>query len=90
MRSSWFPTGGSTYSRLDSRRWRIVVIKSHTIAVSPSGTVFHILKDREREMSGNTRPYVGVAAWTRAGQSPLKRVLRAVGGAGREPVRPVA
>jgi CHAT domain-containing protein len=56
------------------------VIESHTIAVSPSGTVFQILKDREREMSGNTHPYIGVAAWTRASQSPLKRVLRAVGG----------
>ena len=56
------------------------VIESHTIAVSPSGTVFQILKDREREMSSNTHPYVGVAAWTRVSQSPLKSVLRAVGG----------
>jgi CHAT domain-containing protein len=56
------------------------VIESHTIAVSPSGTVFHILKNREQEMSGNTHPYVGVAAWTRVSQSPLQRVFRTVGG----------
>jgi CHAT domain-containing protein len=56
------------------------VIESHTIAVSPSGTVFHILKDRERDMSSNTHPYVGIAAWTHVSQSPLQRVFREVGG----------
>jgi CHAT domain-containing protein len=56
------------------------VVESHTIAVSPSGTVFNILKDRDRETGGNRHPYIGVAAWTRASQSPLKRVLRAIGG----------
>jgi CHAT domain-containing protein/tetratricopeptide (TPR) repeat protein len=56
------------------------VIESHTIAVSPSGTVFHILKDREREVSGSTHPYVGVAAWTRVSQWPLQRVFRVAGG----------
>jgi CHAT domain-containing protein len=56
------------------------VIESHTLAMSPSGTAHHILKDRERNMSDNSHPYVGVAAWTRVNRSALQRVLRAVKG----------
>ena len=56
------------------------VIESHTLAVSPSGTVFHILKDRQRALDGTTHPYVGVAAWTQVKPSPFERVLRAVNG----------
>ena len=56
------------------------VIESHTLAVSPSGTVFHILKDRRRAFDARSHPYVGVAAWTQVKPSPLERVLRAVNG----------
>ena len=56
------------------------VIESHTLAVSPSGTVFHILKERERAFDAKSHPYVGVAAWTQVKPSPFERVLRAVNG----------
>jgi CHAT domain-containing protein len=56
------------------------VIESHTLAVSPSGTVFHILKERERAFDASSHPYVGVAAWTQVKPSPFERVLRAVNG----------
>jgi CHAT domain-containing protein len=56
------------------------VIESHTLAVSPSGTVFHILKERERAVDASSHPYVGVAAWTQVNPSPVERVLRAVNG----------
>ncbi|HET9099271.1 MAG TPA: CHAT domain-containing tetratricopeptide repeat protein, partial [Acidobacteriaceae bacterium] len=56
------------------------VIESHTLSVSPSGTVFHILKDRQRALDVWSHPYVGVAAWTQAKPSPFERVLRAVSG----------
>ena len=56
------------------------VIESHTLAVSPSGTVFHILKERERAVDPSSHPYVGVAAWTQVKPSPFERVLRAANG----------
>jgi CHAT domain-containing protein len=56
------------------------VIESHTLAVSPSGTVFHILKEREGAFDAKSHPYVGVAAWTQVKPSPFERVLRAVNG----------
>ena len=56
------------------------VIESHTLAVSPSGTVFHILKDRQRDLDAYSHPYVGVAAWTQVKPSPFERVLRGVNG----------
>jgi len=62
---------------LDGQRY---VIESHTLSVSPSGTVFHILKDRRRALDAKVHPYVGVAAWTEAKASPFERVLRAVSG----------
>ena len=51
-------------------------IESHTLAVSPSGTVFHILKERERAFDAKSHPYVGVAAWTQVKPSTLERILR--------------
>jgi CHAT domain-containing protein len=56
------------------------VVESHTLAVSPSGTVFHFLKERERAFDAKSHPYVGVAAWTQVKPSPFERVLRAVNG----------
>ena len=55
-------------------------IESHTLAVSPSGTVFHLLKERERALDAKSRPYVGVAAWTQVKPSTLERILRGVNG----------
>jgi hypothetical protein len=40
------------------------VLTSHLVTVVPSGTVFHILRHRERHFAVEPLPYLGVAAWT--------------------------
>lgn len=50
------------FSALVSERQYILM--SHVVTVTPSGTVFHILRHRADPMVRDNLPYVGVAAWT--------------------------
>lgn len=43
---------------------RQYILRSHVVAVTPSGTVLHILKHRSDQLLHPNLPYVGVAAWT--------------------------
>ena len=40
------------------------LIKSHSVDVNPSATVYALLHKRTSETSAETLPYIGVAAWT--------------------------
>jgi CHAT domain-containing protein len=40
------------------------LIKSHSVDVNPSATVYALLHKRTSETSADTLPYIGVAAWT--------------------------
>ena len=62
---------------------RDYVLKSHTVDVNPSSTVFSLLHARLEEERNATMPYIGVAAWTPEvkDQNPIMRtVTRAVSG----------
>jgi CHAT domain-containing protein len=57
-------------------------VATHTISMSPSGTVLTLLRSRSRAANG-TMPYLGVAAWTqRTNSRPW--ILRYVPGTGPE------
>jgi CHAT domain-containing protein len=58
------------------------VLTSHITSVTPSGTVFDMLRHREKQAANSSLPYVGVAAWTSKApqQNLLAMVTRAVAG----------
>jgi CHAT domain-containing protein len=58
------------------------ILTSHVMSVTPSGTVFDILRHRQKQAANDGLPYVGVAAWiSKAPQQNLfAMVTRAVSG----------
>jgi CHAT domain-containing protein len=58
------------------------VLNSHVTSIAPSGTVFDILRHREKQVANDSLPYIGVAAWTSKAPQPnlLAMVTRAVSG----------
>lgn len=64
------------------------VLKSHTIDIAPSSTVFALLENRANGPQSTAMPYIGVAAWT---QTPDTRnpILRAVLGPERSELVPL-
>jgi CHAT domain-containing protein len=64
------------------------LLQTHIISVTPSSTVFHILKRRNLGMNAPRLPYIGVAAWT---QSPDSRnfITRAISGPQRSQLEPL-
>ena len=68
------------------------VLKSHTVDVNPSSTVYTLLHTRLKAERTATMPYVGVAAWTAEtnDQSPITRaVTRAISGPERSEFVPL-
>lgn len=55
------------------------VLKSHTVDVNPSSTVFSLLSTRPTSANSNTLPYIGVAVWTDGAKSK-NFLLRAIDG----------
>ncbi len=55
------------------------VVRSHTVAVTPSSTVFNILEQRRQSKEAVSMPYIGVAAWTQTADT-RNALLRAVSG----------
>ena len=64
------------------------VLKSHTIDIAPSSTVYALLENRANAPQSATMPYIGIAAWT---QTPDTRnpILRAVLGPERSEFIPL-
>jgi CHAT domain-containing protein len=62
------------------------LLTSHRVSVIPSGTVLHILRQREDLAAKDDRPYVGVAAWTTnpSQGTLLAAIRRAVSGPTRK------
>jgi len=58
------------------------ILTSHQVTVSPSGTVFSILKGRAEQLNREDLPYVGVAAWIPKAQPStfFARIHRAISG----------
>jgi CHAT domain-containing protein len=58
------------------------ILTSHQVTVSPSGTVFSILKGRAEQVNREDLPYVGVAAWIPKAQPStfFARIHRAISG----------
>jgi len=54
------------------------LVETRAVSMAPSGTVLHLLRDRLRSATANSRPYLGVAPWTDTPAQPwiLKSVSR--------------
>lgn len=64
------------------------VIKSHSIDISPSSTVFDLLNKRIQQKQTASMPYIGVAAWTQATDN-RNRIVRAILGPERSQLVPL-
>lgn len=64
------------------------VLKSHTIDVSPSSTVFDLLNKRVHQDQIAAMPYIGVAAWTQATDN-RNPIVRAISGPQRSQLVPL-
>jgi CHAT domain-containing protein len=64
------------------------VLKTHTVDVAPSSTVFDLLRKRLAQEASVEMPYIGVAAWTQPAdtRNPL---IRAVSGPERSQLAPL-
>jgi CHAT domain-containing protein len=64
------------------------VLKTHTVDISPSSTVFDLLTKRVRKDETVSMPYIGVAAWTQATDN-RNPVVRAISGPQRSQLVPL-
>lgn len=64
------------------------VLKSHTVDVAPSATVFALLHKRTQKEEAVTMPYLGVAAWTQP-TDDRNPIIRAVTGPQRSQLVPL-
>ena len=66
----------------------VPLVESHTIATSPSATVFSILENKRAVGADPPLPYLGVAAWTKEAkvEGPVFRVFSGFSEAGPKPL----
>jgi CHAT domain-containing protein len=64
------------------------VLKTHTIDVEPSSTVFDLLHRRLAKEASATMPYIGVAAWTQPADT-RNPIVRAISGPQRSQLAPL-
>ena len=64
------------------------VLKSHTVDVTPSSTVFELLHKRLAQEAPAAMPYIGVAAWTQPADT-RNPIVRAVSGPERSQLAPL-
>ena len=64
------------------------ILKSHTVDVAPSSTVFELLQRRSQSKAAVEMPYIGVAAWTQAADT-RNAIVRAVSGPQRSQLVPL-
>ena len=64
------------------------VVKSHTIDVAPSSTVYELLARRSESKETVVMPYIGVAAWTQSANS-RNPIVRAINGPERSQFVPL-
>jgi len=66
----------------------VPLVESHTIATSPSATVFSILENKRAVDADPPLPYLGVAAWTKEAnvEGPVFRVFSGFSEAGPKPL----
>ena len=56
----------------------LYTIRTHAFSTTPSATVFHILRNRDRATISGQRSYLGVAAWAPPAEQPRSTILRAM------------
>jgi CHAT domain-containing protein len=64
------------------------LLQTHEVSVTPSSTVLHILKARERARNEQSLPFVGVAAWTQ-NLDARNFITRAIAGPERSELTPL-
>jgi CHAT domain-containing protein len=64
------------------------VLKTHTVDVAPSSTVFDLLHKRLAQEASAAMPYIGVAAWTQSADT-RNPIVRAVSGPERSQLAPL-
>lgn len=66
----------------------VPLVESHTIATSPSATVFSILENKQAVDADPPLPYLGVAAWTKESkvEGPVLRLFSGFSEAGPKPL----
>ena len=64
------------------------VLKTHTVDVAPSSTVFDLLRKRLTQEASVEMPYIGVAAWTQPADT-RNPIVRAVSGPERSQLAPL-
>jgi CHAT domain-containing protein len=64
------------------------VLKTHTVDVAPSSTVFDLLQKRLAQKASVEMPYIGVAAWTQPADT-RNPIVRAVSGPERSQLAPL-
>ncbi len=64
------------------------VLKTHTVDVAPSSTVFDLLHKRLAQAASVDMPYIGVAAWTQPADT-RNPIVRAVSGPARSQLAPL-
>jgi CHAT domain-containing protein/tetratricopeptide (TPR) repeat protein len=64
------------------------VLKTHTVDVAPSSTVYELLSRRSESREAVAMPYIGVAAWTQPADT-RNPVLRAINGPQRSQLIPL-
>ena len=64
------------------------VLKTHTVDVAPSSTVFDLLRKRLAQEAPAAMPYIGVAAWTQPADT-RNPIVRAISGPERSQLAPL-
>lgn len=64
------------------------VLKTHTVDVAPSSTVYEMLERRSESREAVAMPYIGVAAWTQPADT-RNPILRAINGPQRSQLIPL-
>ena len=64
------------------------VLKTHTVDVAPSSTVFDLLRKRLAQEASAAMPYIGVAAWTQPADT-RNPIVRAISGPERSQLAPL-
>ena len=64
------------------------VLKTHTVDVAPSSTVFDLLHKRLAQEASAAMPYIGVAAWTQPADT-RNPIVRAISGPERSQLAPL-
>ena len=64
------------------------VLKTHTVDVAPSSTVFDLLRKRPGQEASAAMPYIGVAAWTQPADT-RNPIVRAISGPERSQLAPL-